>query len=382
MEKLNIAEILKDCPTGMELDSTLFEGLEFDCIVDNEYLPIRCRIKHPNGGYTVYNFTKYGCWLDTTFAKCVIFPKGKTTWEGFQRPFKDGDVVVSKRGDIHLLWTSDSSYCAYREYYNNKLDCTITTGVNVARLATSEEKQKLFKAIKEHGYKWNPETKTLEKLPEFKAGDVLVSTAGNIVLCSHIDDSQVVHFHCRLNPLGEFEIKNDIGVGKSFHCTLASDTEKQRLFDKLKSAGYKYNPQTNKLEKLIEPKFKVGDVIQDEDGYKVIITKVNVEDRYYTYQSMATKVIGSIIFNKQNSYELVPNKFDITTLKPFESKVLVRDTSSEKWYPAIWGLETVNDDYPYVIVGGGQYNCCIPYENNQHLLGTTNDCDDFYKTWE
>ena len=30
---------------------------------------------------------------------------------------------------------------------------------------------------------------------------------------------------------------------------------------------------------------------------------------------------------------------------------------------------------------GTYYNQCIPYEGNEHLLGTTNDCDDFYKTW-
>ena len=45
MENIDIAELLKDCPQGMELDCTVFEGLEFDAIVDNEYLPIRCRIK-------------------------------------------------------------------------------------------------------------------------------------------------------------------------------------------------------------------------------------------------------------------------------------------------------------------------------------------------
>ena len=34
-----------------------------------------------------------------------------------------------------------------------------------------EEKQKLFDAIKENGYHWNSETKTLEKLPKFKVED-------------------------------------------------------------------------------------------------------------------------------------------------------------------------------------------------------------------
>lgn len=31
--------------------------------------------------------------------------------------------------------------------------------------------------------------------------------------------------------------------------------------------------------------------------------------------------------------------------------------------------------------GSGFYQC-IPYEDNEHLLGTTNDCDEYYKTWE
>lgn len=25
---------------------------------------------------------------------------------------------------------------------------------------------------------------------------------------------------------------------------------------------------------------------------------------------------------------------------------------------------------------------CIPYEGNEHLLGKTDDCDEFYKTWK
>lgn len=62
MEKLNIAEILKDCPSGMELDSALFENLEFDHIdKDNSPYPIICRIKTEWGSYNVHTFTEYGC---------------------------------------------------------------------------------------------------------------------------------------------------------------------------------------------------------------------------------------------------------------------------------------------------------------------------------
>ena len=36
----------------------------------------------------------------------------------------------------------------------------------------------------------------------------------------------------------------------------------------------------------------------------------------------------------------------------------------------------------FYAVGGCVFEQCIPYEGNEHLRGTTNDCDDYYKTWE
>lgn len=238
MEKLNIAEILKDCPKGMELDCTMYDSVQLKAVMIGDIYPIK--IQTPEG---IISLTKNGCYSINPHCKCVIFPKGKTTWEGFQRPFKDGDVIVSDKGDIHLLRTLDSSYCAFRVNWLNKLDRFITTGVHVVRFATEEEKQKLFDAIKAGGYKWNAETKTLEKL------------------------------------------------------------EKE--------------------------------------------------------------------------------KFDITTLKPFD-KVLVRDTNGQVWTADLFSH--VLDSIPrlpitFVCVARCP-NQCIPYESNEHLLGTTINCDHYYKTWE
>ena len=33
MEKINIAELLKDCPSGMELDCTMYEDVYFDYVL-------------------------------------------------------------------------------------------------------------------------------------------------------------------------------------------------------------------------------------------------------------------------------------------------------------------------------------------------------------
>lgn len=85
MEKLNLVEILKDCPQGMELDCTICDNpviLE-GVIGDNNPYPIRVKSK---GFHHV--LTRYGSIYDYEDAKCVIFPKGKTTWEGFVPPCK------------------------------------------------------------------------------------------------------------------------------------------------------------------------------------------------------------------------------------------------------------------------------------------------------
>lgn len=35
MEKINIAELLKDCPPGMELDCALYECAALECVTNN-----------------------------------------------------------------------------------------------------------------------------------------------------------------------------------------------------------------------------------------------------------------------------------------------------------------------------------------------------------
>ena len=36
----------------------------------------------------------------------------------------------------------------------------------------------------------------------------------------------------------------------------------------------------------------------------------------------------------------------------------------------------------FVCMGGWRYNQCIPYEGNEHLLNTANECEDYFKTWQ
>lgn len=58
-------------------------------------------------------------------------------------------------------------------------------------------------------------------------------------------------------------------------------------------------------------------------------------------------------------------------LKPFD-KVLVRDYYGSMWKASFFSHKTDNEKFPFSC-GGLEWRYCIPYEGNEHLLGTSND---------
>ena len=136
--------------------------------------------------------------------------------------------------------------------------------------------------------------------------------------------------------------------------------------------GYKWDNETKTLVKLVEPQFKDGDRIKPKGLDRHYIIKNIKNDRYILNNN------NFLRFNDEHNFELVPNKFDITTLVPFESRVLVRNDINQLWIPAFWGYK--RDNGYATTFGWSQY--CIPFEGNEHLLNTANDCDNFFKVWE
>lgn len=308
--KINLVEILKDCPPDMKLDCTMcndvvFEKINF-CSSSDKY-PIVIRKTNTN---TFIFLTEYGQFVAEKDYKCVIFPEGKTTWEGFIPPckFKDGDIIYTLlEGNFEFISifkkASKTRIYSYADlgsqlYSRNPEGLCVIDDIKSLRLATGEEKQKLFDAIKDNGYKWNEETKTLEKL-------------------------------------------------------------------------------------MIEPKFKVGDKIVEKNGVYAPILIANVDKEFYYFNTESS--VGILPILDQDKYELVPDKFDISTLKPYD-KVLVRT----KTFTPAWTIDFY-DGYrpnmggsftPFGVSGGKYFQQCIPYEGNEHLIGKTYDCDEFYKTWK
>lgn len=290
-QKINIAELLKDCPKGMELYSPIF-GNVYLCRV-RPSLAVIVRVSDRQEEF-LYD-GRYGI-----NGECMLFPsKENRDWSTFQRPFKDGDVVTYK-------------------YENGLVSMILNKFVNFVE----------------------------------------------------------VHYHCALYDNAKGFITNNYIVGEPKYTRLATEEEKEKLFNAIKDKGYKWNPETKTLEKL--PKFKVGDRVKHTSTYTSGIV-VKVDDKGYYINYPKGEGVCFISFTLEEYYELAPNKFDISTLKPFKSEVLVRHTDMGLWRPAIFGFISDNG---FGVVGGNAYKQCIPYEDNEHLMGTTSDCSEYYKTWE
>lgn len=124
--------------------------------------------------------------------ECMIFPsKDQRDWSKFQRPFKDGDIITDSYFNSICIFKGKGSiegtvdfYCGINndscELFIKDVKCQDEHFGEIGgyNFATKEEKAKLFDAIKVNGYKWNEETKTLEKLPKFKVGDRIKHIVG------------------------------------------------------------------------------------------------------------------------------------------------------------------------------------------------------------
>ena len=355
---INIAEILKDCPKGTKLYSPIcgnckllkiYNGLGIDVIDDVD---------------EVFNFSYDGRY--NLNGECCIFPsKDNRDWNTF-RPFKDGDILTytsnqtttfiyrNKDNEPHL---STSFYVACNDapshnflIYNKYTLIALNENCDV-RLATEDEKIKLFDAIKANGYKWNAETKTLEKLivPKFKVGDRI-----------KLNNSRFIYTITDL-------LKNRYRVTTDSRDLYEIEFERQD--------AYKLVPNY---------KFNVGDKIVKKDipteCWYVQGVDTNCNSDYF-YYIVAKGKIANLHFKDQDEWELVPNKFDISTLKAYD-KVLVRDTNEQVWVADLFShvLDRPLGGYTFACVGHYP-NQCIPYLGNEHLLGTCDDCGEYYKNW-
>lgn len=215
------------------------------------------------------------------------------------------------------------------------------------------------------------------KFCQLKIGDIIYDKSNNIISIYNCDDLRfdvAYYVQEKLFYISDNLKKSLVRINIS-NCRIATSTEKELFYNKLQESGYFWNDEINFLEKY---KFKVGDRICKKSDKHSWVKIARITDTCYIDEHRTF----SIPIEKQDEWELYTIKFDITTLKPYD-KVLVRYFNDNAWKSSLFSHLDVglkNGTHKFAIIGtSAPY--CIPYKGNEHLVGTTNDCDEYYKTW-
>lgn len=187
MEKINIAEILRDCPKGTKLYSPLFGKCEY-IGVDNSKYPIAIKAQRTDSAVT-QGFMKDGRYFEGfEDTDTVLFPSSKIrSWDKF---FKRGDVVFNEHSRMVAVfdgWASgeytefNTTIILYKK--SNDWGEEEVCSTEWFTKATDEERAEFIAAAEKHyGGKYNPETlqvKPVEPKCPFKPFQKVLVRCGN-----------------------------------------------------------------------------------------------------------------------------------------------------------------------------------------------------------
>lgn len=136
-EKLNLVEILKDCPEGTGLYSTIFGEVTFDKIEEDQEYPIIFTIN--NGGVTIPVASDGRHLLDYN-GDCTLFPsKDQRDWSKFEIKKSKFDPQTLQPFDKVLARMSNESYNTWyadfvAEPSHAKNEMPLTLGVKEANM--------------------------------------------------------------------------------------------------------------------------------------------------------------------------------------------------------------------------------------------------------
>lgn len=233
-----------------------------------------------------------------------------------------------------------------------------------------------------------------------KRGDIMMSsTTKRAFIASGGTINGHPEYICGINAFDAFQIVGDNGdstIWTSDFYIPASEEAKEELFDEMTEAGYKWNADTLELEK-IEPKFKEGDVVIDDQGNLCLVSKIrddgfititaalytNKTLNVYTSNTVTRSIqlvsiasitdrnkLYSALVREGYRYDEKQHRLVKQEFKPFD-KVLIRDEDNQTWRVCLFSHYRKDLSCPYVCVGCSAYKQCIPYEGNEYLLGTT-----------
>lgn len=208
--KINIAEILKDCPKGTKLYSPLFGEVTLEEV--NTECTALITIKY--NANICSKFFKTGLYYNYEGAECLLFPSSEMRdWSKF---FKRGDVAIQLFNGCGVLveeWTDDS-YTSFKASVFQlkkggfaKRDKRVFSTDDFVK-ASDEQRDKFIADMEKYfGGKYNPETLQVEPVKlecPFKPFDkVLVrnykDAKWNVNFFSYYEDGAEYKYHCLIS---------------------------------------------------------------------------------------------------------------------------------------------------------------------------------------
>lgn len=179
------------------------------------------------------------------------------------------------------------------------------------------------------GKAFSSENRLLLEVPEyttFKDGDVLSNKDGSYIFILNMHGEYLTSFYASLNQKGILKIEDGLSAWENQieEYRFATESERQKLVDALKASK--------------EPEAK---------EYLKRFFGIEEKPKY--------------------------------NFKPFD-KVLVRDEDDKEWHISLFAREIVDDSdglsYKHECSNGTLWDCCIPFEGNEYLLGTAENSEE------
>lgn len=179
------------------------------------------------------------------------------------------------------------------------------------------------------GKAFSSENRLLLEVPEyttFKDGDVLSNEDGSYIFILNMHGEYLTSFYASLNQKGILKIEDGLSAWENQieKYRFATESERQKLVDALKASK--------------EPEAK---------EYLKRFFGIEEKPKY--------------------------------NFKPFD-KVLVRDEDDKEWHISLFAREIVDDSdglsYKHECSNGTLWDCCIPFEGNEYLLGTAENSEE------
>lgn len=124
-------------------------------------------------------------------------------------------------------------------------------------------------------------------------------------------------------------------------------------------------------------------IVLSADGFNSV--SLHSDGRMYGVKESECILFPSKEQRDWSKFKTPGKRFNPEEFKPFD-KVLLRDGKETNWIPGFFEklLKQPNgDDCLVVDFRRYSWNMCIPYnDETKHLLGTREDCPEYYKWWK